>query len=211
MDVGAPLPGLFVHMVTSGVLSAPPTSPVSLSVLYGALAISFGTQVEPPDVSKAPRVMLPAAAAPAGSVFALALVDPDAPSPKTPTERSRLLWLVADARAASDAGSASASSERAGEHALSLDAASGAQVLQPYAAPNPQLGNHRYVFVLLRQRRLLGAAAAAAAAPALRASFSLPAFAASIGAEAVGANFFCSHAKESWGSSGGSGKKRKRG
>ena len=163
-----------------------------LSVEYAGTPLRLGTQLEPGAVLARPPTMS-LAGAPSGARFVLALIAPDVPSPKTPTERSRLLWLLFDATAAA-----------APRHELDLGAA---RILVPYSPPNPLMGNQRFVFCALRQAG--GAPPPPLDAPP-RTNFSLVDFAARNKLIVSGVNFFCAHAKESWGSGGGGAAKKRR-
>lgn len=172
---------LFEHLYRDGVL--PRSDLQGLSVSYGATAVSLGTQLEVADVSVMPAVVLPPCAR-KGAVRTLLMLDPDAPGPKSPTERSACLWAVTGITA----------------HAKDLTVG---RVLLEYQRPNPPLGNHRLVFALLEHDSVPPSDAP------LRSKFALSTWAMATQATVTHANFCCVHAKESWGSSGVT-KKRKR-
>ena len=185
MDVAQPSL-LFEHLYADKII--PQTSRLlGLSLRYGLTAVSLGTQLEVADVSETPFVMLPASSR-AGAVRSLLLLDADAPGPKAPTERSACLWAVTGLPATAGA----------------VDACESTRVLLSFQRPDPPLGNHRLVVALLEHDD----EKMAVPVPS-RTKFALGAWAAASHATLTHANFFCVHARESWGS-GGTSKKRKR-
>jgi hypothetical protein len=185
--------GLVGHLAADGIL--PPEALQRLTVALGArydtgFTLDFGTDAELWQTKKAPAVgwRLPEGAPaptppPSAHLYALLLVDPDAPDRLAPTERCRVQWLVVDIPWASG-----------DEARAQAGAPAGGHVVAPYVAPNPAKSLHRFVLLLARQ----AAGARLADAPAVnppppRTNFDLPAFLADTGCTLVGLNFFALH------------------
>ncbi|XP_058737683.1 protein HEADING DATE 3A-like [Vicia villosa] len=120
---------LVVGRVIGDVLD-PFESSISLQITYGNRNVTNGCELKPSQVANQPQVNI------GGNdpmiYYTLVLVDPDAPSPSYPSFREYLHWMVTDIPA-------------------STGASFGNEVVS-YEKPRPNLGIHRYVFVLLRQR-----------------------------------------------------------
>lgn len=173
----------------------------------GGLEIDMGTQVEDTDrrVMAPPTVTLerPAAApgeaaAGGGGSLTLLLVDPDAPHRRSPTDRCKVYWALPGVTPpATGAPPASATAAPAAPPAASL----------PYRPPQPEFGNHRFVFLLLAPPR--GAPPGAAPPlPPTRAGLDLPALV-DAGWAVQGVNFLCMHPPDfgGWRRSGGKAKR----
>jgi hypothetical protein len=96
-----------------------------------AHAITDGQRLAPSATAEEPTVTLQGAAS--DKLYALLLVDPDAPDPDAPTYRSFLHWLVVDI----PGGKGQASS---------------GLTLVRYKAASPPTGTHRYMFLVFEQR-----------------------------------------------------------
>ncbi|XP_078431340.1 protein HEADING DATE 3A-like [Wolffia australiana] len=102
---------------------------VFIKVQYTKLIVN-GTSLRPSEVARRPRVEI--GGNDMRTFYTLVLVDPDAPSPSSPTLREYLHWLVVDipATTAADFG----------------------RELICYETPAPTLGIHRLVFTLFQQQ-----------------------------------------------------------
>ncbi|WOL08277.1 protein HEADING DATE 3A-like [Canna indica] len=107
----------------------PFTRIVPLRVIYNSREVTNGCLMKPSAVAEQPRVEI--GGTDLRTLYTLIMVDPDAPSPSEPTLREYLHWLVTDIPATTDATSG--------------------QEIVCYESPRPQLGIHRYVFVLFQQ------------------------------------------------------------
>nr|WDQ39557.1 flowering locus Tb [Iris germanica] len=101
----------------------------NLRVVYGDKEISNGTRMKQSVVANQPQIEIEGRDP--STLYTLAMVDPDAPSPTNPTQREYLNWLVTDIPETSDA--------RHGNEIV------------PYESPRALAGIHRIVFVLFRQ------------------------------------------------------------
>ncbi|KAJ8464493.1 hypothetical protein OPV22_027045 [Ensete ventricosum] len=120
---------LAVSRVIGDVLD-PFTRSVPLRVTYNSREVTNGCEFKPSAVAEQPRVEV--GGSDFRSTYTLVMVDPDAPSPSDPTLREYLHWLITDIPA-------------------TTEAATYGQEIVCYESPRPQLGIHRYVFVLFRQ------------------------------------------------------------
>ncbi|AES80791.2 putative phosphatidylethanolamine-binding protein [Medicago truncatula] len=120
---------LAVGRVIGDVLD-PFESTIPLLVTYGNRTVTNGGELKPSQVANQPQVIIgvndPTA------LYTLVLVDPDAPSPSYPSFREYLHWMVTDIPA--------------------TNAASFGNEVVSYEKPRPNLGIHRFVFVLLHQQ-----------------------------------------------------------
>ncbi|CAL5193071.1 unnamed protein product [Lathyrus oleraceus] len=120
---------LVVGRVIGDILD-PFESSIPLQITYGNRNVSNGCELKPSQVANQPQVSI------GGNdpmiYYTLVLVDPDAPSPSYPSFREYLHWMVTDIPA-------------------TTGASFGNEVVS-YEKPHPNLGIHRLVFVLLRQR-----------------------------------------------------------
>ncbi|THU45626.1 hypothetical protein C4D60_Mb02t19960 [Musa balbisiana] len=107
----------------------PFTRSVHLRVIYSTREVTNGCEFKPSAVAEQPRVEV--GGSDFRSNYTLVMVDPDAPSPSDPTLREYLHWLITDIPAKTEA--------------------TYGQEVVCYESPRPQLGIHRYVFVLFRQ------------------------------------------------------------
>ena len=179
-----PIPeALITHLKDScstGILPATGPNPETyLSVIYGTdLPIDFGTQIDERDkrVSRAPKVTF--SAPDASSHYTLLMVDPDAPGPKEPSQRSVLHWAVTDISG-------------------SKGDADGGQLAVSYRFPSPDWGNHRFVFILMRQgKKSPLPSLSAIQLPTARVGFNVSQCMSEQDLTLVGLNFFCQHAPE---------------
>ncbi|MQL85005.1 hypothetical protein Taro_017514 [Colocasia esculenta] len=118
---------LVVSHVVGDVLD-PFTRSAILRVIYNNREVTNGCEFKPSAIVKQPSVDV------GGDnmrmFYTLVMVDPDAPSPSNPSSREYLHWLVTNIPA-------------------TADATDGNEIV-PYESPRPNLGIHRFVFVLFR-------------------------------------------------------------
>ncbi|CAD6250417.1 unnamed protein product [Miscanthus lutarioriparius] len=95
----------------------------SLRVLYNNRELTNGSELKPSQVANEPRIEI--AGHDMRTLYTLAMVDPDSPSPSNPTKREYLHWFYSNY-------------------------ISGNEVVS-YESPKPSAGIHRFVFVLFRQ------------------------------------------------------------
>ncbi|GAQ91917.1 hypothetical protein KFL_008820020 [Klebsormidium nitens] len=142
----------------------PPFTPLArLNVSYGNGTLSYGQIIAPAEATSPPAVYAQGIAP--GTIynstfpyFTLAVVDPDAPDPTTPTSSLILHYLKVNIPTNTPTAN--------------IVNVTGGNVLQTYAPPGPPTGLHRYTFVLYGQGRLSNATA-----PASRSLFNLTSFA----------------------------------
>ena len=96
-----------------------------------AHAVTDGQRLAPSATAEEPSVMLEGAQS--DKLYALLLVDPDAPDPAAPTYRSFLHWLVVDIPGGKG------------------EASSGLTLVR-YKGAAPPTGTHRYMFLAFEQR-----------------------------------------------------------
>lgn len=104
---------------------------VKMNVIYNSFKqVANGHELLPSLISSKPRVEV--GGDDMRSAFTLIMIDPDAPSPSDPYLREYLHWMVTDIPGTTDA--------------------SFGKEMMSYESPKPQIGIHRYVFVLFKQR-----------------------------------------------------------
>ncbi|XP_028782369.1 protein CENTRORADIALIS-like [Neltuma alba] len=105
---------------------------VRMTVTYSNNKQVFnGHELFPSAVTARPRVEI--AGADMRSFFTLVMTDPDVPGPSDPYLREHLQWLVTDIPGTTDA--------------------TFGKELVSYEIPKPNIGIHRFVFVLFKQNR----------------------------------------------------------
>ncbi|KAJ3695203.1 hypothetical protein LUZ60_000580 [Juncus effusus] len=102
---------------------------VQLKVTYGSREVTNGKEFKPSQVVSQPRVEI--GGNDLRTFYTLAMVDPDAPSPSNPNLREYLHWLVTDIPA-------------------TTQTSFGHEILC-YESPRPNMGIHRFVFILFQQ------------------------------------------------------------
>ncbi|KAI4330006.1 hypothetical protein MLD38_028320 [Melastoma candidum] len=125
---------------------------VTMSVDYAAKHVTNGCDIKPSAAESPPHVQICCSPE---ERYTLIMTDPDAPSPSEPSLREWVHWIVVDIPGGTNPS-------RAGKEIL------------PYVGPRPPVGIHRYIFVLFRQKSLLGLIQQ----PASRANFNTRRFAA---------------------------------
>nr|QGZ07657.1 flowering locus T [Oncidium hybrid cultivar] len=101
----------------------------TMRVIYNNKDVTNGSDLKPSMVAKEPRVEI--SGRDNRTFYTLVMIDPDAPSPSSPTKREHLHWLVTDIPE-------------------TANASLGNEVVC-YESPKPTAGIHRIVFVLFRQ------------------------------------------------------------
>ncbi|URE47917.1 Phosphatidylethanolamine-binding protein [Musa troglodytarum] len=101
----------------------------NLRVIYNSKELINGSELKPSAIADEPRVEI--RGRDMRTLYTLVMVDPDAPSPSTPTKREYLHWLVTDIPETTNA--------------------SYGNEIVTYESPRPISGIHRFVFVLFRQ------------------------------------------------------------
>ncbi|WOL08276.1 heading date 3A/Flowering Locus T-like protein 11 [Canna indica] len=120
---------LAVGRVIGDVLD-PFTRSVTLRVTYGSREVANGREFKPSQVVNQPRVQV--GGSDLRTLYTLAMVDPDAPSPSEPNLREYLhCRLVTDIPGTTEA--------MFGQEVMS------------YQSPRPTMGIHRFVYVLFQQ------------------------------------------------------------
>ncbi|MCO5607034.1 hypothetical protein L7F22_061225 [Adiantum nelumboides] len=111
---------------------------VDLRVFYNEVEVVNGVALRKAQTQIKPHVELhdPSAVRSAHDLYALLMVDPDAPSPTKPSFRNFLHWLVVNVP---------------GSVAPSQEMWQLGQELVSYMGPAPPEGDHRYVFLLFKQ------------------------------------------------------------
>nr|AMP40930.1 TERMINAL FLOWER1-3 [Hevea brasiliensis]AMP40935.1 TERMINAL FLOWER1-3 [Hevea brasiliensis] len=107
------------------------TPAIKMSVSYNNKQICNGYEHYPSAVAAKPRVEVQGGDM--RSFFTLVMTDPDVPGPSDPYLREHLHWLVSDIPG-------------------TTDATFGREVVS-YEIPRPNIGIHRFVFVLFKQKR----------------------------------------------------------
>ncbi|KAJ9695122.1 hypothetical protein PVL29_010561 [Vitis rotundifolia] len=121
---------LIVGRVIGDVLDPfPPT--IKMTVTYHNKQICNGYELYPSSVTVKPRVEVQGGDL--RSFFTLVMTDPDVPGPSDPYLREHLHWIVTDIPG-------------------TTDATFGREVMS-YEIPKPNIGIHRFVFVLFKQKR----------------------------------------------------------
>ncbi|KAJ4979884.1 hypothetical protein NE237_010664 [Protea cynaroides] len=121
---------LIVGRVIGDVLD-PFSQTVNMTVTYNNKQVCNGHELFPSTVSSRPRVEVHGGDM--RSFFTLVMTDPDVPGPSDPYLREHLHWIVTDIPG-------------------TTDATFGREVVS-YEIPRPNIGIHRFVFVLFKQRR----------------------------------------------------------
>ncbi|CAL9110703.1 unnamed protein product, partial [Musa textilis] len=105
---------------------------VKMLVTYNSNKLVFnGHELYPSAVTSKPRVEVQGGDM--RSFFTLVMTDPDAPGPSDPYLREHLHWIVTDIPG-------------------TTDASFGGEMVS-YESPRPNIGIHRFVFVLFKQQR----------------------------------------------------------
>ncbi|XP_065027946.1 protein SELF-PRUNING-like isoform X2 [Musa acuminata AAA Group] len=105
---------------------------VRIMVTYSSNKLVFnGHEFYPSTVTSRPRVEVQGGDM--RSFFTLVMTDPDVPGPSDPYLREHLHWIVTDIPG-------------------TTDASFGREVVS-YESPRPNIGIHRFVFVLFKQKR----------------------------------------------------------
>ncbi|CAL0310517.1 unnamed protein product [Lupinus luteus] len=106
------------------------TTTMEMNVTYNSKLVFNGYELLPSTVTNKPRVEI--CGADFRSFFTLVMTDPDVPGPSDPYLREHLHWIVTDIPGTTDA-------------TFGKD-------LMSYEIPNPNIGIHRFVFVLFKQK-----------------------------------------------------------
>ncbi|OWM82523.1 protein TERMINAL FLOWER 1 [Punica granatum] len=107
------------------------TPSTKMTVTYNGRPVCNGHELYPSAVSTKPRVEIHGGDM--RSFFTLVMTDPDAPGPSDPFQREHLHWIVTNIPGSTDASF--------GREAVN------------YEIPRPNIGIHRFVFVLFKQKR----------------------------------------------------------
>ncbi|KAK7345353.1 hypothetical protein VNO77_15956 [Canavalia gladiata] len=103
---------------------------IKMTVTYNKKQVYNGHELFPSTVTIRPKVEI---GGDMRSFFTLIMTDPDVPGPSDPYLREHLHWMVTDIPGTTNA--------------------SFGNVLASYEIPKPNIGIHRFVFVLLKQKR----------------------------------------------------------
>ncbi|CAK9134538.1 unnamed protein product [Ilex paraguariensis] len=103
---------------------------INMSVTYNNRQVFNGQELYPSAVNSKPRVEIQGGDL--RSSFTLVVTDPDVPGPSDPYLREHLHWIVTDIPG-------------------TTDATFGREVVS-YEIPRPNIGIHRFVFVLFKQK-----------------------------------------------------------
>ncbi|KAL5545872.1 hypothetical protein UlMin_005559 [Ulmus minor] len=106
------------------------TTTIKMSVSYNNKQVCNGHELFPSVVTIKPRVEVQGGDL--RSFFTLVMTDPDVPGPSDPYLREHLHWIVTDIPG-------------------TTDATFGREVVS-YEIPKPNIGIHRFVFVLFKQK-----------------------------------------------------------
>ncbi|GLT62651.1 hypothetical protein SLE2022_124150 [Rubroshorea leprosula] len=104
---------------------------IKMTVTYNNKRVSNGHEFYPSAVATRPRVEVQGGDL--RDFFTLVMTDPDAPGPSDPYLREHLHWIITDIPG-------------------TTDATFGREVVS-YEMPRPNIGIHRFVFVLFKQKR----------------------------------------------------------
>ncbi|KAL2323091.1 hypothetical protein Fmac_027470 [Flemingia macrophylla] len=107
------------------------TPTIKMTVTYNKKQVYNGHEFFPSTVTTRPRVEI--GGGDLRSFFTLIMTDPDVPGPSDPYLREHLHWMVTDIPGTTNA--------------------SFGNVLVSYEVPKPNIGIHRFVFVLFKQKR----------------------------------------------------------
>ncbi|CAI9762137.1 unnamed protein product [Fraxinus pennsylvanica] len=120
---------LIVGRVIGDVLdSFPPT--INMSVTYGNRQVFNGHEFYPSTVTTRPRAEV--CGGDMRTFYTLVMTDPDVPGPSDPYLREHIHWLVTDIPGTTDV--------------------TFGRELVSYEIPRPNIGIHRFVFVLFQQK-----------------------------------------------------------
>ncbi|KAG4928421.1 hypothetical protein AAZX31_19G179500 [Glycine max] len=125
-----PLEPLIVGRVIGEVLDSFTTS-TKMTVSYNKKQVYNGHELFPSTVNTKPKVEIEGGDM--RSFFTLIMTDPDVPGPSDPYLREHLHWIVTDIPGTTDA--------------------TFGKELVSYEVPKPNIGIHRFVFVLFKQKR----------------------------------------------------------
>ncbi|KAG9459161.1 hypothetical protein H6P81_003669 [Aristolochia fimbriata] len=104
---------------------------IKMTVTYNSKQVCNGHELFPSSVTSKPRVEVHGGDM--RTFFTLVMTDPDVPGPSDPYLREHLHWIVTDIPG-------------------TTDATFGREVVG-YELPRPNIGIHRFVFVLFKQKR----------------------------------------------------------
>ncbi|KAM7264178.1 hypothetical protein ACFE04_001861 [Oxalis oulophora] len=121
---------LIVGRVIGDVLD-PYIPTMKMTITYNRKLVCNGCEFFPSAVTTKPKVEIEGGDM--RSFFTLVMTDPDAPGPSDPYLKEHLHWIVTDIPG-------------------TTDATFGREVVS-YEIPMPNIGIHRYVFVLFQQKR----------------------------------------------------------
>ncbi|XP_061376244.1 CEN-like protein 2 [Gastrolobium bilobum] len=110
------------------------TPTVKMTVTYNNKHVYNGHEFFPSSVTIKPKVQIHGGDM--RSFFTLVMTDPDVPGPSDPYLREHLQWMVTDIPG-------------------TTDASFGKEVMK-YEMPRPNIGIHRFVFLLFKQKRRQG-------------------------------------------------------
>ncbi|KAK8936112.1 Protein HEADING DATE 3A [Platanthera zijinensis] len=116
---------------------------VSLRVSYTSREVSNGAELKPTAIVDQPAVEV--GGDDLRTSYTLIMVDPDAPTPSSPCLREYLHWMVTDIPATTGTSFGEGTQ---GHNTVYMNP--GNEVVC-YESPRPNLGIHRYVFVLFQQ------------------------------------------------------------
>nr|AIA10351.1 TFL1 [Vigna unguiculata]AIA10352.1 TFL1 [Vigna unguiculata]AIA10353.1 TFL1 [Vigna unguiculata] len=125
-----PLEPLIVGRVIGEVLDSFTTS-TKMTVSYNKKQVYNGHEFFPSSINIKPKVEIEGGDM--RSFFTLIMTDPDVPGPSDPYLREHLHWIVTDIPGTTDA--------------------TFGKELVSYEIPKPNIGIHRFVFVLFKQKR----------------------------------------------------------
>ncbi|GAB4856445.1 CEN-like protein 2 [Ancistrocladus abbreviatus] len=109
------------------------TPSIEISVIYNSRRVLNGYELFPSAVVSKPRVEIHGGDM--RTFFTLIMTDPDVPGPSDPYLREHLHWMVTDIPG-------------------TTDATFGREVVS-YEMPRPNIGIHRFVFVVFKQKHRL--------------------------------------------------------
>ncbi|CAG7891176.1 protein TERMINAL FLOWER 1 [Brassica rapa] len=107
------------------------TQTIEMNVSYNKKQVCNGHELFPSSVSSKPRVEIHGGDL--RSFFTLVMIDPDVPGPSDPFLKEHLHWIVTNIPG-------------------TTDATFGKEVVS-YEFPRPNIGIHRFVFVLFKQKQ----------------------------------------------------------
>ncbi|KDP42735.1 hypothetical protein JCGZ_23675 [Jatropha curcas] len=125
-----PVDPLIVERVIGDVLDLF-TPTIKMSVAYTDRKVCNGHELYPSTIASKPKVAVEGDDM--RSFFTLVMTDPDVPGPSDPYLREHLHWIVSDIPG-------------------TTDATFGKEIVS-YEIPRPNIGIHRFVFVLFKQKK----------------------------------------------------------